>query len=192
MVGRTLVFLTGFLSAGKSTVGKRLAERLGIPFFDLDSLVETRLGRSVEEILIEHGEVFYRALEAEILRALCSQAFGVVALGAGTVTHPENRKLVREHGLIIHLVASSEELWRRTAEGERWPRLWLPSASQEPLPGTGPLRERLESLLEWRTPYYEFADITVDTTGMDVDEVVEEILGQLRSHELFDAVRGRH
>ena len=160
-----------------------MAASLQMPFYDLDRAVESKLGKPVERVIAEEGEVFYRMVEAEVLREICLLPFAVVALGAGTVTYPESRKVIQERGVLIWLKAGVEELWRRTEGEERWVRLWNPSAQSQPLPGAEVLRQRLVELLEIREPFYRIADISVDTTGLAVDEVVQEILRRLRDAE---------
>ncbi|MDZ7372807.1 MAG: hypothetical protein ONB23_02460 [candidate division KSB1 bacterium] len=179
-MGQDILFLTGFLSAGKSTVGQLLAQRMGVPFLDLDLLLEARLGRPVEQVLVEHGELFYRTVEAEILAEVGLRPPCVVALGAGTLTYPRSREIIRRHGILVWLAASYEELWRRTEEQERWARLWLTESLGQGLPGRETLQERMKAILDLRLPQYELADIVVDTTEISPEEAVDQILHQLR------------
>ena len=183
-VQRTNLYLTGFLAAGKSTVGAELARKLDWRFYDLDALMETRLGKSVERILAEEGEAFYRTLEHEILREVSLLHFAVVALGAGTLGHEANLKLVKESGLLVWLRAAPDALWNRAEQVDRLHRLQNPVVEPGPMPGEVWLRERLESLLEAREPFYNQAEIVVDTTGLSVEDVAEAIVRELREVDL--------
>ena len=97
------IFLTGFMGAGKTTVGRHLARRLELPFADLDREIEARAGRTVREIFETRGEPEFRRLEHESLRELCEWPGLVAATGGGTLTRPANRRLIREAGLSVWL-----------------------------------------------------------------------------------------
>ena len=189
-VGRVQLYLAGFLAAGKSTVGQQLARALEMPFYDLDAHVEARLGKTIERILREEGEAFYRAVEAEILRELSLLPYAVVALGAGTLSNPASRDVIRKSGILIWLQATPETLWNRAVEADRLARLYHPTVDLENLPSAATLRERLVHLLEAREPLYREADVTVETSGLRVEEVVESILEKLRGAG-HDFVAGR-
>ncbi len=191
-VQRTNLYLTGFLAAGKSTVGSELARKLEWRFYDLDALVETRLGKSVERILAEEGEAFYRTLEHEILRELSLLHFAVVALGAGTLGHEPNLQLVKKSGLLVWLRATPDTLWQRAEHVDRLHRLQNPALEPGPLPDEGWMRQRLDTLLEVREPFYSQAEIVVDTTGLSVEDVAEAILQELREVDLRDQAQGLH
>jgi len=107
------IFLVGFMGAGKTTVGERLAARLGSPFLDLDQAVETAAGKSVKELFEESGEPRFRELEAQELRRLSAQDPLVVATGGGTLTHPANRDLIRKLGVTFWLHPDFAILARR-------------------------------------------------------------------------------
>ncbi len=191
-VQRTNLYLTGFLAAGKSTVGSELARRLGWRFYDLDALVEARLGKRVERILAEEGEAFYRTLEHEILRELALLHFSVVALGAGTLGHEPNLRLVKESGLLVWLRAAPETLWQRAEHEDRLHRLQNPALEPGPPPDEAWLRQRLDTLLEGREPFYSQAEIVVDTTRLSVEDVVEAILQEFREVDLRGQTQATH
>lgn len=163
---RTVV-LTGFMGTGKTTVGRLLAHKLGLPFHDVDALVEARENLSVEEIFARHGEPYFREREhEELVRALAEG--GVVATGGGAIVDPENLRLMRAAGTVLCLTASVEEIVTRTAK-----------TSQRPLLRGTDVHQRVVELLQQRAQAYARADGWIDTTGKTVEEVVDEILSFL-------------
>jgi shikimate kinase len=161
-----IVYLVGMPGSGKSTVGKELAGRLGVPFVDLDAEIERREGRSVPEIFASQGEAAFRALEAAELVRAGAQDPSVVACGGGVVLEPANRITLRNTGTCVFLDVPLEELRRRVR----------PAADR-------PLIQRegdLERLRESREPLYrEFAAHVVDGRG-DPDVVAEAIVEEMR------------
>jgi shikimate kinase len=156
-----LVFLVGFMGSGKSTVGKALAARLGVPFVDLDEQIELRAGTQIREIFRNYGEARFRRLECDELRRAATTADGVVALGGGAFCSDENQAIVRAAGVSVWLEVPIGVLIRRCS-----------GDPSRPL-ATG--RQEMSRLLEVRRTFYEAADIRVDGDA-EVDAVVEEIL----------------
>jgi len=152
-----VIFLTGFMGSGKSTVGCELARRLGRPFIDLDCLIEEREGRSISRIFAESGEKAFREAERRALSALPLEQRPVVATGGGVVLSRENREVMSRTGVRVWLKCPLAELVRRleTSADERGGRpLW----TGDP--------EELGRLLEQRTPAYaEAADLVVDAAA---------------------------
>ena len=142
--------MTGFMGAGKSAVGRRLAERLGVPFVDLDEEIEKRAGLRVREIFEWHGESEFRRLEQETLRATGELEDVVVATGGGTVTFEANARWIRENGLSVWLNPAFATIVRRIGGlGKKDRPLFRDEAQALAL-----YRERL--------PAYRQADLTVD------------------------------
>ncbi len=161
-----IVSLTGFMGSGKSSVGVRLASRLGWTFVDLDRYLERRCGRSIPDIFREDGEEGFRRLELESLRALLAEqgddAQLVLSLGGGTVTREEARNLVRTHTQCVFLRTRPETLRERLA------RSWR----KRPLLNT----DTMESLLESRLKdYMETASLVFDTDGLTPDEIAQRL-----------------
>jgi shikimate kinase len=172
------IVLIGFMGAGKTTIGKRLAEQWGWQFVDTDDLIVERAGKPIPRIFAEDGEAHFRQLETEVIRSLSERANHVIALGGGAVKREENQSLLKSIGPIIYLTASPEELARRI----------------HALPGVRPLidgdgtkqtlaevAQRVRALLLERLPLYErAADVVVETTGLTVEEVCQQIRGAIK------------
>lgn len=165
-VGREVIALLGLRGAGKSTVGKALSERLGLPFLELDRLVEAEAGMQLSELFAIHGEEYFRRLELAVLqRVLGQHRRAVLATGGGVVTSPEAFALLRERTRTVWLKATPEEHWQRVVgQGDLRPMRNRPHAMAE-------LKRRLRE----REPAYARAEITCSTTGRSVEMVVEEI-----------------
>jgi shikimate kinase len=164
---RHSIFLIGFMGAGKSTVGRILAQRLGWAFYDLDLIIEAREQASVANIFAAAGEARFRELEkaalADLLEKELQRADAVVALGGGTFAQMENRKILQIFGArTVLLNAPLEELRRRCNE----------AGSQRPLALEV---ARFEQLFESRRDVYSLADFQVETGGKAVEDVVAEI-----------------
>lgn len=151
---KKLIFLTGFMGSGKSTVGRSLAVLLGLPFMDLDSRIEREQGLDVHQIFFRKGEAYFRALERKALRALASKPRGVVALGGGALLDPRNRALVESRGTLVALSCAEPELWRRVK----------PVLKARPLLNGPGARGRMRALLARRRAGYAHADLVVSTT----------------------------
>jgi shikimate kinase len=158
------IYLTGFMGAGKSAVGRRLAERLGVPFMDLDEEVERRAGLRVREIFERHGEAEFRRLEQETLRASGEMEDVVVATGGGTVTFEANARWIRENGLSVWLNPSFATIVGRIGGLGKKDR---------PL-----FREEAQALALYqeRLPAYRRADLTVDVRP---DEHPQEVAARV-------------
>ncbi len=162
------VALVGFMGAGKSTVGRRLAARGHVRFVDLDEAIETTAGESIAEIFHNKGEVGFRALERRVLReTLAAEEPAVIATGGGTFIDPAMRAWLKERSCTVFLQASVESLLRRIGEGEerqKRPLLMGPDAEAT-----------VERLHASRLPAYEECALKVDTDGRSVDEVTTRI-----------------
>jgi shikimate kinase len=161
------VILTGFMATGKSEVGRRLARSLGRPFVDIDGLVEADAGRTVAEIFAAEGEPAFRARERDAVARACAVPDAVVATGGGTLLDPENRRRLAAAGPIVCLAASPEDILRRVRNPATRPL--LANAN-----GQGTLA-RVQQLLAERAPIYALATHTVDTSGLDVEQVVRRV-----------------
>jgi XRE family aerobic/anaerobic benzoate catabolism transcriptional regulator len=163
-----VIALLGLRGAGKTTIGRRLARRLRIPFVELDRRAEEAAGLSLEEIFALHGEEYYRRLERETLEHVLSEHRPLVlATGGGLVTAAATYALLRRRALTVWLRAAPADHWNRVVQqGDRRPMADNPQAMAE-----------LRRLLATREPLYAEAAHTVDTSRLDVDGVVHAIEG---------------
>lgn len=164
------IILTGFMGTGKSTIGKNIAARLGWSFIDTDVLIEEDIGMTIATIFAERGEHYFRTLEREIIARVCHGTEQVIATGGGVMTNEENVRILKENGTIICLMAQPEVIWSRVQGNSDRPLL----QGEKPL-------ERIRELLATRAEAYEKADFTIDTSQLNVDEVVETICSRLRA-----------
>ena len=163
------LFLVGPMGAGKSTIGKRLAQRLQLDFADSDKEIEKRTGASIALIFELEGEQGFRQREASIIDELSNMDKIVLATGGGAILSSTNRDLLRQRGTTIYLQTSVEFQLQRTSRD-----------SKRPLLQTENPRKKLEELLAIRDPLYrELADIIVRTDGRHVNAVVSEIIRQI-------------
>ena len=167
---RGVIALLGLRGAGKSTVGPRLAKVLGVPFFELDRLVEAEAGMTLPELFAMHGEDYFRRLElAALKRFLAHHPRAVLATGGGVVTSSEAFGVLLERTRTVWLRAQPEEHWDRVvSQGDLRPMQNRPHAMSE-------LRRRLRE----REPLYSRAELTVSTSERKVAEVVEAISREL-------------
>ncbi len=159
------VFLVGLMGAGKTSVGKLLAKRLGKDFYDCDHEIEEATGVKIAVIFEIEGEEGFRARESKMLLDLAQRRNVLIATGGGAVLSPANRKLLAENGIVIYLRAAPIDLWRRTRHDR-----------QRPLLKTEDRMARLEHLFAERDPLYrEIADIIVDTGSQSVGALASRL-----------------
>jgi shikimate kinase len=174
----TLV-LVGMMGAGKSTVGKRLAARLGRPFADTDRVLEERLGVSIPTIFELEGEAGFRDREAAVLADLLERKGAVLATGGGIVLREDNRRQLAERAWVIYLRASAEDLWVRTRRD-----------TTRPLLRTADPRARIAELLAHRAPYYlEVANLVVETGRQPVERLIEHVMQRLAQDGMIDPAK---
>ena len=158
------IVLIGFMGAGKTSVGKRLAEGLGIPFVDTDARIEQKTGKSISSIFAEQGENAFRAIETAMLKELAAEPPAVIATGGGVVTQEDNWPLLKALGWVVHLHAPSESLFLRVSRQNHRPLL----QAENP-------RERFESLYQAREALYRRADFVLDTESRSPHEIADEL-----------------
>ncbi|MFI5198286.1 MAG: shikimate kinase [Thermoanaerobaculia bacterium] len=157
------VYLVGFMGSGKTTSGRILAGRWGVPFVDLDLAFESMSGRTIRETFETHGEAYFRERESELLRGTATLPNAVVALGGGTFTFSGNVRFVKDHGLSVFLDPPFDVLEARLAD----------KAADRPLFGS---LESARLLWEARRPFYKIADWTLD---VDHEMTPGDVAGRL-------------
>ncbi|HXD39747.1 MAG TPA: shikimate kinase [Ramlibacter sp.] len=163
------VILVGLPGSGKSTVGRQLGRRLGLPFNDSDHVIEQRIGCSIRDYFEREGEAAFRDVEESVIRELTQGPSCVLASGGGAVLRPANRQCLRDAGHVIYLRSSPEEVFRRLRHDRNRPLLQV----------TDPLG-RLRSLYEERDPLYrETAHFVIETGRPSVSRLVNMVLMQL-------------
>jgi len=161
LAGRSIV-LVGMMGAGKSSIGRRLASRLGIPFIDADMEIESAAGMTIPEIFEKHGEPYFRAGEARVIARLLDNGPQVLATGGGSVMDPQTRALIGQKGISIWLKADIDVLLKRTKRRN-----------------DRPLVEKIKDLLPVREPIYAQADIIIQSRDEPHDTIIDEIMGEL-------------
>ncbi len=169
-IPRTLV-LVGLMGAGKTCIGRELANRLGLPFVDADTEIETAAGCSIEDIFNMYGEVEFRAGERRVIARLMNDPVHILATGGGAFLDTKTRELVQEKGISIWLRASLDLLVNRVSR-----------RTNRPLLKDGNQREILERLMEERYPTYEQADIVVDSGRERPEITADRVVGELQNY----------
>ena len=169
-LGPRSVVLVGMMGAGKSSIGRRLAARLGIPFVDADIEIEKAAGMSIAEIFAAHGEPYFRAGETRVIARLLDGGPQVLATGGGAFMNADNRAAIHAKGVSVWLRATIEVLARRIKRRNDRPLL----KDVDPI-------ETLRRLIDERYPTYAQADVTVESRDVPHDAIVDEIVAGLCS-----------
>ena len=172
------IVLIGFMGTGKSKIGRRLATELRMSYLDTDELIEKREKDSILAIFKKKGEEYFRQLETKVVKEVALLDNFVVSTGGGVVLREENIRALKKNAFIVCLFASPEVILKRT-EGN----------DNRPLLGVNNQKKRIEELLALRKPYYEKADFSVDTSALDSEGVVEEIIEFLEKEEIFQKTK---
>jgi shikimate kinase len=172
-LGRRSIVLVGMMGAGKSSIGRRLAARLGIPFVDADCEIESAAGMTIPEIFAKHGEPYFRSGEARVIARLLEHGPQVLATGGGAVMDQRTRDLIHIKGVSVWLRADLDVLIKRTKRRN-----------------DRPLVEKIKDLLPQREPVYAQSDIVVQSRDEPHDTIVDEIIAALPRHLAIAATPG--
>jgi shikimate kinase len=167
-LGSRSVVLVGMMGAGKSSIGRKLAQRLNLPFVDADAEIEQAAGMSISDIFTTHGEPYFRAGEARVIARLLDSGPQVLATGGGAFMHPQSREAIRAKGISVWLRAEFEVLMRR-----------IKRRSDRPMLKTDDPAETLKRLLQERDPVYAEADVAVHSRDVPHETIIAEILAAL-------------
>jgi shikimate kinase len=164
-LGNRSVVLVGMMGAGKSSIGRRLAMRLGIPFVDADTEIEKAAGMSIPDIFAVHGEADFRAGEARVIARLLDGGPQVLATGGGAFMHPQSREAIGVKGISIWLKAEYDVLLKR-----------IKRRGDRPMLKTDDPAETLRRLMEERDPVYAEADVIVHSRDVPHEIIIAEII----------------
>lgn len=172
----SLIYLTGFMASGKSTVGFALADALKKNFYDLDIEIEKRLNKKIDRIFKEEGAAFFREIERDVLIDLSKLSDAVIALGGGTLLEFDNLLVVEESGILICLTTTPEETWKRIEDTDKRQLILGPSSPGQVILTMNQIYQRIETLISIRKPGYDHSDMIIDSTQKSVPQIVQEIL----------------
>lgn len=158
------IILLGFMGTGKTSIAKKIAVDFGMQFIEMDSIIEEREGITINEIFSTKGEPYFRMIEASVVKELSDKKGLVISAGGGVVLNPDNISELQKNGILICLNATPEEIYNRIKDQTHRPLLKV----KDPL-------VRIKELLEYRKPYYDKIALQIDTTGKDIEEVVNEV-----------------
>jgi shikimate kinase len=161
-LGSRSIVLVGMMGAGKSSIGRRLAGRLGIPFIDADTEIENAAGMTIPEIFDKHGEPYFRAGEKRVIARLLDNGPQVLATGGGAVMDQNTRDLIHIKGISVWLKADLDVLLKRTKRRN-----------------DRPLAQRIKDLLPQREPVYSMSDIVVQSRDEPHETIIDEIIARL-------------
>jgi shikimate kinase len=163
------IILTGFMGTGKTAVGKELSRLLNMKLIDVDTEIEKSEKMTINEIFIRFGEKRFREIETEIVKKVSQNKNIIISTGGGVVLKQENIDILKKNGVIVCLTASPETILNRTGNDNNRPLLQV----ENPL-------KRIKELINFRKPYYEKADIMIDTEGKNPLQIAEEIIERLK------------
>ncbi|NWG28549.1 MAG: shikimate kinase [Ignavibacteriaceae bacterium] len=169
---KKIYYLTGFMAAGKSTIGPILANTLGWDFFDLDKEVEKQEGMKIVELFERKGEEYFRKIETELLKKLSENDESIISLGGGAIASEVNFGIIKSSGKIIYLKSSPEMAYKRLRFKKDRPAFIFDGVEE---PSKEQFIERIIQLLESRKKYYEQCDFIVDTDNQTVGKTVDVI-----------------
>jgi shikimate kinase len=163
------IVLTGFMGSGKTVAARELARILGMKVIDVDTEIEKSTNMTINEIFEQFGEPRFREIETEIIKQVSKNKNVIISTGGGAVLKQENMDAMREQGVIVCLTAAPETILERTRRTTDRPLLLV----ENPL-------ERIKELLELRGPFYEKADIMIDTENKTPLQIAEEIIERMK------------
>lgn len=164
------IVLTGFMGTGKTEVGKELSRLLDMKLIDVDTEIEKSRKLTINDIFKKFGEPRFREIETEMIKNLSEKKNIIISTGGGAVLKQENTDALRKNGVIVCLTASPETILKRTSRN-----------SDRPLLQVGNPFKKIKELLNFRTPFYEKADIMIDTEGKAPLHIAEEIIERVKN-----------
>ena len=167
-LGTRPIVLVGLMGAGKTSVGRRLAEKLGVAFVDADHEIEAAAGKSIAEIFADHGEPYFREGERRVIQRLIGNGAQVLATGGGAWMNDETRARIQEHGISVWLKASLPLLMKRVSKRQDRPLL----KADDP-------EAVMKALIDKRYPVYALADVMVESRDVQHGQMVNDVIRAL-------------
>lgn len=167
------IVLTGFMGTGKTEVGRELARLLDTKLIDVDAEIERSLKMTINEIFKQFGEPGFRKIETGVIKKISENKNIIISTGGGAVLKQENMDIFRKNGIIVCLTAAPETILKRTSNNTERPLLQV----ENPL-------GKIKELLSYRKPFYEKADVIIDTEGKTPLQIAEEIIEKIRNSKL--------
>ncbi len=161
--------LIGFMGAGKTSVGRLVADQLRFDYLDTDELIQSRTGRTITDIFARDGEAAFRALEQQVTAELSTRERTLIATGGGLPTRPENLASLKMHALVVCLWASPEKIWER-----------VKNQTHRPLLHDADPQKKIRDLLAAREQFYRQADVLINTDISSVREVAQQVVKQFK------------
>ncbi len=177
-MGKHPIVLVGLMGAGKTSVGRRLAEKLGIPFVDADHEIEAAAGKTIPEIFADHGEPYFREGERRVIQRLIGNGAQVLATGGGAWMNDETRARIQDHGISVWLRAALPVLMKRVAKRQDRPLL----QTEDP-------EAVMRNLMEKRYPVYALADVTVESRDVQHGQMVNDVIRALAHWNGWDRLK---
>ncbi|MGD0744613.1 MAG: shikimate kinase [Verrucomicrobiota bacterium] len=161
--------LIGFMGTGKTSVGRLVADQLRFDYLDTDELIQSRTGRTINDIFARDGEAAFRELEQQVTGELSTRKRTLIATGGGLPTRPANLDSLKKHALVVCLWASPEKIWERVKNQTHRPLLHGPDP-----------QKKIRDLLAAREQFYRQADVLINTDIRSVREVVQQVVHQFK------------
>ena len=165
MLGNHSIVLVGLMGAGKSSIGRRLAEKLGVPFVDADHEIEVAADKTIPEIFKDHGEAYFREGERRVISRLIENGAQVLSTGGGAFINEETRQGIQAHGISVWLKADLSLLMKRVMK-----------RADRPLLQTDDPEAVMQKLMDQRYPIYATADVTVESRDVQHTQMVNEVI----------------
>lgn len=180
-LGARPLVLVGLMGAGKSSIGRRLAEKLELPFVDADQEIEAAAGKSIAEVFADHGEPYFREGERRVIARLLENGAQVLATGGGAFMNDETRASIAAHAISVWLRADLPLLMKRVTKRADRPLL----RAQDP-------EQVMRGLMDQRYPVYAQADVTIDSRDVQHAQMVNEVIKSLARWQGWDKAGKAH